>query len=88
MSFVEGRLTRVGNFNTEQLLQFVGSFKAVWYDELQSFVAGKRKDALDSVAANRNSIAHGGSVGLTYSRIREYYGSVCEVVDFVDGMFR
>ena len=48
---------------------------------------GERKDALDSVIANRNSIAHGESVGLTYMRINDYYKRIGEVIDFVDEMF-
>lgn len=86
-NFVESRLGRTGNLNTEQLLQFVGSFDPDWRSQLERFVAGKRKDALDSVVANRNKIAHGESIGLTYVRIKDYYNYVCEVVDFIDDLF-
>ena len=88
MNYVEGRLRRLGNLNTEQLLQFVGSFDPDWRNQLNKFVLGERKDALDSVIANRNNIAHGESVGLTYMRIRDYYKRICEVVDYVNDLFK
>ena len=87
MNFIENRLRRPGNLNTEQLLQFVGSFNPDWRSELEKFVAGERKDALDSVVANRNNIAHGESVSLTYVRIKDYYKYICEVLDFIDKQF-
>ena len=87
MNYVESRLGRLGNLNTEQLLQLVGSFDRDWHNKLEQFVIGERKDALDSVIANRNNIAHGESVSLTYMRIRDYYKRICEVVDFVDELF-
>ena len=84
MNFVESRLRRPGNLNTEKLLKLIGSLRIDWRTELESFVKGERKDALDSVVANRNRIAHGESVNLTYQQIRNYYKSICEVVDFID----
>ena len=87
VNFVESRLGRTGNLNTEQLLQFVGSFDPDWRSQLERFVAGKRKDALDSVVANRNKIAHGESIGLTYVRIEGYYKNICEIIDFMDDLF-
>ena len=87
MSFVESRLRRPVNLNAEQLLQFVGAFNRDWRNELDRFIAGERKDALDSVVANRNNIAHGESVNLTYVRIRDYYRYICEIVEFLEELF-
>lgn len=86
-NFVDSRLTRPGNLNAERLLQMVGTFSPEWRDQLEQYISGERRDALDSVVANRNSIAHGESVGLTYDRMRGYFGRVREVVDFVEGLF-
>ena len=88
MNYVESRVARPGVLNTERLLQFVGLFNIEWRQMLEQYVAGERKDALDSVVANRNQIAHGESVNLTYARILEYYRNVCQVVDFVEEMFK
>ena len=75
------------NVNTERLIQFVGSFNTEWQDRLGNFVAGERKDALDSVIANCNRIAHGESVDLTFVRINNYYVRICEILAFVDELF-
>lgn len=85
--YVDSQITRPGTINSDRLLQIVGSFNSEWRVKLDYFMDGKRKDALNSVVANRNSIAHGESVGLTYARIKEYFDHIEEVVDFVDELF-
>ena len=87
MSFVESRLRRPMNLNAEQLLRFVSAFNVDWRNQLEDFITGERKEALDSVVANRNNIAHGESVNLTYARIRDYYRYICQVVDFLEDLF-
>jgi len=54
---------------------------------MESFVAGERKDAVDSVVANRHQIAHGQDVGLTLIRIMGYYAHVSETIDFLETEF-
>ena len=39
-----------------------------WYDGL----ADDQRDALDSIAANRNQLAHGASIGLSLGRLTSY----------------
>ena len=85
--YIEHDLRRLGVPNAERLLQFVGRFDPNWREELKEFIAGERKDALDSVVANRNEIAHGRSVGITYSRVQDYYINVCQIVDFLRDKF-
>lgn len=75
------------NLNAEQLLRFVSAFNVDWRNQLEDFITGERKEALDSVVANRNNIAHGESVNLTYARIRDYYRYICQVVDFLEDLF-
>jgi hypothetical protein len=41
------------------------------------------KDAVDSVVNLRNTIAHGGTVGVTYRRVLGYYELVKKVVAHV-----
>ena len=74
--------------NAERLLQLVGSFNREWRNEMEEYIKDERKEALDSIIANRNKIVHGEPVGLTISRIREYYVRVCEIVDYVAMLFR
>ncbi len=77
------QLARIQNLNSERLAQVVGSFDQTWRDDLVAFMEGPRKDALDSVIALRNQIAHGQSVTVTYSRIQSYYVLVKEVVAYI-----
>ena len=52
--------------------------------EIEQFIDGPKKDALDSVVDLRNKIAHGESVGVTYIRIKDYYKRISEIIDFVE----
>jgi hypothetical protein len=83
-SYAGSQLSRVQNVNADRLLQLMGYFDSAWRKELEAFIDGRRKEALDSVVALRNEIAHGKHVGVTYARIREYYLSIKEVVEFVE----
>ena len=86
-NYVESYLSRVGVLNGNRLLQLVGRFDSKWHQELEQFIMGERKDALDSIVANRNQIAHGQTVGITYARVQKYYESICQIVDFLREKF-
>ena len=58
-------------------------FKTEWRDDLKGFLVDERKDAVNSIVALRNTIAHGQSVGVTFVRVKEYYRLVQSVVDRV-----
>jgi len=82
-NYATSQLGRIQNVKAERLLQFMGWFDQSWRIEVQNFIDGPRKDALDSVVDLRNKIAHGESVGVTYTRIRNYYQRIVEIIDFV-----
>lgn len=86
-NYAGDQLSRLQNLNSERLTQVVGAFEREWRAELIKFLDGPRKDALDGVLSLRNKIAHGESVGLTYSRIQEYYLRVKEVISFLEKRF-
>ncbi len=54
-----------------------------WRSDLEAFLVDEYKDAVDSVIALRNTISHGRFVGLTMTRVRDYYGRVGTVVDHI-----
>ena len=81
--FVEQQTRRFTNVRAQRLQELLGSFNPDWRRDLEEFLVDERKDAVDSVIALRNNIAHGESVGLTYNRIDEYYRQVQLVVDRV-----
>jgi hypothetical protein len=61
----------------------LGDFDQEWRSLLEAYVAGELKDAVDGVVSLRNKIAHGESVGVTYTTISSYYFRVQKVVNFV-----
>jgi len=59
------------------------AFNAGWANELDSKTAGKLRDAVDSIVANRHQIAHGRDVGITYASIKNYYEDAIRVVEII-----
>ena len=84
LRFVEQRTRTFTNANASRIQEPLGSFDPAWRQELEENVlVDEWKDAVDSVVSLRNIIAHGGSVGLTYGRIGEYYQRAQHVIDRV-----
>jgi hypothetical protein len=82
--YVERQLDGFTNANATKLCQVSRAFDSQWAKDLESYLAGQRKDALDSIIANRHHIAHGRDVGLTYIRMKDYYGEVKDVVAYLE----
>lgn len=82
--YVERQLEGFMNANAAKLCQISGAFNAQWGTDLEAYLEGQRKDALDSVVANRHNIAHGRSVGVTYVRIKEYYEQAKHIVAYLE----
>ena len=78
--FVEYETRRFTNANSRRLLDLVGSFHPDWRRSLETFMVDDIKDAVDSVVSLRHTIAHGGTVGVTYQTIGGYYERVKKVV--------
>ena len=70
--FVRARTKRLRSPSSGNIRDFFRGFDPVrangWYDEL----ADDQRDALDSIAANRNQLAHGVSVGLSLGMLTFY----------------
>ncbi len=82
--YVERQLDGFMNANASKLCQITGAFDGKWGQDLEYYLAGQRKDALDSIIANRHQIAHGRDVGLTYIRMKSYYGEVKGIVAYLE----
>ena len=79
--FVEQRTRRFTNANAQRLQDLLGSFDSDWRIALESLLVDEFKDAVDSIVDLKNKIAHGGSVGVTYQRVSDYYACVQKVVE-------
>lgn len=83
-NYVTSRLRRFTNPNMEDILTLAAMFNQEWRDCLEVATEGELKEAVDSIVANRNQIAHGANVGITYVVIKRYYQSVVKVVDLIE----
>jgi hypothetical protein len=78
--FVDGKLDEFQNPKMQKILELCGTFKGQWRESLGMQVEGRLKDAVDSIVANKNNIAHGRDVGLTYVAVREYFQCAKKVI--------
>lgn len=83
-NFVEGKLEDFQNPKMEKILQLTGLFSKEWENQLRRQTEGELKDAVDSIANNRNQIAHGGSVGISYLQIKDYYERAIKVIELIE----
>lgn len=83
-NYVISRLTRFTNPNMEDILVLAGSFSPDWRDKLVKATTEEQKDAINSIVANRNRIAHGVDVGISYVTVKDYYENVVKVIDLIE----
>ena len=83
-NYVVRGLDRFQNPNMERILQTLGAFNPAWADEIGKLTEGELKDAVDSVRANRNNIAHGGNVSIRYRTIASYYDNAVKVIEIIE----
>jgi len=83
-NFVEGKLEDFQNPKMEKIIQLTGLFSKEWENELRRETEGELKAAVDSIANNRNQIAHGGSVRMTYIDIKRYYERAIKVIELIE----
>lgn len=83
-NFVSRSLIRQQNLNSERLCQLAGRFDSTWQTELEAFLAGEKKEAVDSIVRNRHKIAHGESVSLGFVQMKDWYKRAVEVVGYIE----
>ncbi len=85
-SYVNKKVQSITNLNCEKLSQFLRSFSEAWCDEFENTLSEKQKAAIDSVIANRNNIAHGNDVGISYVTMKQYYSEVKAVIGLLENI--
>lgn len=83
-NFVEEELKYFQNPTMGKMLELARAFSPDWGAELKGATEGELKDAVDSIVANKNNIAHGESVGITFTRIKDYYERAVQVLELID----
>jgi hypothetical protein len=88
-NFARATLSKIQNPKTARYIEVARSFKPAWEADLTSFVdENGRRDAIDSIMANRHLIAHGKDSGVTLVRVRDWLQRAVEVIDFVEKQTR
>ena len=83
--FSAAALARYRNPKAGTFVKVSRAFKREWASSLEAFLNDDgRKEAIDSIMAQRNQIAHGKSSGITVARVADYFQKVVTVVDFIE----
>jgi len=83
-NYVYSRLKGFTNPNMERILNLLGAFQADWPAKIETIAEGEMKDAVNSVMALRNPIAHGENTGISYTRIKSYYKSILKLLQHIE----
>ena len=83
-NFVKCQLDSFQNPKMGKIIELTRAFNSEWANELEKQTAGRLKDAVDSIVANRHLIAHGRDVGITYARIKSYYEDTIKVIEIIE----
>lgn len=84
-NYVEVVLGRLQNPKSDKFLSIARAFDRSWEEDLQAFIEENgRKDAIDSIMANRHQIAHGKDSGISLVRVKEYLGRSIEVIEYIE----
>ena len=81
--FVERRTRRFTNAKIGRIQNLLSDFDSDWRKDFDELLVDEQRDAVNSIVDQRNKIAHGGSVDLTYLRVRTYYQQAQRVIDRV-----
>ena len=82
--YVAETLRRPGSMQAREILRLVGSFNEGWQTQLDDKLTTRHREAIGSLYASRNKVAHGEDVDLAYRQVRGDYDLVLEAIDFLE----
>lgn len=84
-SFTSSALKRTQNPRASKFIEITSAFDKLWARELKDYLDDDgRKQAVDSIMANRHLIVHGKNSGITIARIDSYFQKSLDVVEFLE----
>ena len=88
--FMTAKFRDITNLKSSKFLDVLTSFSVDWADKFRNYLEEheQEKDSLDSIIAQRHSIAHGQSSTIGSASMKQYYGDVKHLVGFLDGVIR
>ncbi|MEG4197337.1 HEPN domain-containing protein [Microcoleus sp. Pol12A5] len=91
-NFVCKEIKGITNCKTNKIIDILGKFHSDWGTNFISQIAAKSnidneiKDSIDSIVTTRHAIAHGKSVGVSYSTVSNYYKNVKKAVEVLENI--
>jgi len=85
LNFVKSHFKRGTNYNCEAICQLLQRFEPAWKDRFRDFMDKNERevDGLSSTYSVRNSVAHGGTGGISATTLRERREDAKKIVDAV-----
>lgn len=84
-NYVSRKLTGFQNPKIGKILELSGGFCKSWASELEVLIKNEEiGDSINSLVENRNHIAHGIDIAITYSRIKSYYSNSLKLLKLID----
>lgn len=81
---VSVRIRKFSNAKMAKISDLINEFDVALKNELDAYVAGEYKSAVDSIVSNRHQIAHGKDVSISISVLKDYWKAAVKVVEFLD----
>jgi hypothetical protein len=78
--FVASRLSDFQNPKVGKICELLGGFDPTLATTWREALSDEQADAIDSIVNNRNQIAHGRSIGLSFDLWNRYYKSALQVL--------
>ena len=85
--FVRAQMKRLRSPSSGNIRDFFSGFDPTRANDWYEGLADDQRDALDSIAANRNQLAHGTNVGLSLGRLTAYTECAREAMRELDRQF-
>lgn len=83
--YASRKVEAVQNPKAGKLIEIAGSFDKDWGSALETYLEDNfRKDAVNSIMANRHLIAHGKDSDITLARVDQYLCRIVEIADFLE----
>lgn len=84
---IERMMGTFQNPGCQRITNLLSNFSSEWGREFEKFVSTEEiKDKIDSIAANRNLIAHGRDTGISAARITEFNLAHKRTLEFIHDM--
>lgn len=84
--YVSKTLQRPGSMRADNILRLVGRFDRDWKNQLEQKLTVQHREIIGTIYANRNRIAHGEDVDLTYRQVRNGFDTATKAVELIENV--